>query len=125
MPDAFVPLSAKPVITEEPDRFVLKFEKVAPFPRARFLKFCAKIKVQSKDYGLMPFKMLGSQLYILDELCAGLSEGITVFVILKARQLGSSTFFLLLDLFWAFEHGGMLGVFLTHQEGSREDFRTA
>jgi hypothetical protein len=125
MPDSFVPLSAKPVITEEPDRFVLKYEKVAPFPRKRFLQFCWKIKVQSKDYGLISFKMLGSQLYILDEICAGLEEGITVFVILKARQLGSSTFFLLLDLFWAFEHGGLLGVFLTHQEGSREDFRTA
>ena len=125
MPDAFIPLSAKPVVTEEPDRFVLKFEKVAPFPRARFLKFASKIKVQSRDYGLMLFKMLGSQLYILDEICAGLEEGITVFVILKGRQLGSSTLFLLIDLFWAFEHGGLLGVFLTHQEGSREDFRTA
>jgi hypothetical protein len=125
MPDAFVPLSAKPAVAEEPDRFVLKFEKVAPFPRKRFLQWASKIKVRSKDYGLTPFKMLGSQLYILDEICAGLEEGITVFIIIKGRQMGSSTLFLLIDLFWGFEHSGLLGVIMVHEEKARDNFRTA
>ena len=75
----------------------------------------------------MPFKMLGSQFYILDEICAGLEEGLTKSSSSsKADSSGSSTLFLLIDLFWAFEHPGMLGVFLiAPREGSREDFRTA
>lgn len=97
--------------------------KVAPFPRARFLEFIKRLRVQTKDFGLIPLKLLGSQLYILDEIEKGLSEGITTFVILKARQLGSSTLFLAIDLFWAFEHQGLLGVFATHDEGSRDQFR--
>src|SRR5580698_10316734 len=122
---AHVPLKAEIEIRETPEAFVLTYEKVAPFPRARFLRFCSRLKVQSKDYGLVPFRMLGSQVYILDEIEKGLAEGVTTFVILKARQLGASTFFLVLDLFWAFEHKGLLGVFLTHQEQSRDDFRAA
>ena len=67
--------------------------------------------------------MLGSQIYILDEICAGLGQGVTTFVILKSRNLGASTFFLALDMFWAFEHAGMLGVFVTHEEAARDQFR--
>jgi hypothetical protein len=97
--------------------------EVAPFPRERFLRFIKALKIQSKDYGITPFKLLGSQLYILDGICAGLAEGITTFVILKSRQLGSSTFFLAIDLFWAFEHPGLSGSFATHTDQSRDQFR--
>ena len=97
--------------------------EIEPFPRERFLQFCAVLKIQSRDEGLIGFKLKGSQLYILDEICQGLLEGVTTFVILKARQLGASTFFLALDLFWAFEHKGILGVFATHEEASRDQFR--
>lgn len=97
--------------------------QVAPFPRDRFLKFCKRLKVLTKDFGLVPFEMIGTQTYILDELCAGLEEGITTFVFLKARQLGCTTFFLALDLFWAFEYKGLAGAFATHTEQSRDDFR--
>lgn len=119
-----VPLAAD-AADVEPDKFEVVYTAVAPFPRARFEEFCAKIKVQSKDYGLVPFKLLGSQRYILDEIERGLSEGITTFVILKARQLGASTFFLVLDQFWAFEHKGLLGVLIVHKEEARDDFRAA
>lgn len=97
--------------------------KVAKFPRTRFEKFCDKLMIQSKDAGLVAFQMLESQKYILDEICAGLDEGVCRFTILKSRQLGASTFFLALDLFWAFEHPGLNGVFVTHDEGSRDQFR--
>lgn len=95
---------------------------VKPFPKERFLKFIKELKIQSRDIGLAPLELLGSQIYVLDEICSGLEEGITTFVILKARQLGMSTFMLALDLFWAFEHSGMLGVMATHDEGSRDQF---
>ena len=97
--------------------------RVQPFPRERFLEFCGALRIQSKDIGLTPFEMLGSQIYILDEICAGLGQGVTTFVILKSRNLGASTFFLALDMFWAFEHAGMLGVFVTHEEAARDQFR--
>lgn len=87
------------------------------------MAFCEKLLIQSKDSGLVRFEMLESQRYILDEICAGIDEGVCRFVILKSRQLGASTFFLALDLFWAFEHAGMNGVFVTHDEGARDQFR--
>jgi hypothetical protein len=96
---------------------------VEKFPRERFLKFLGVLRIQSKDYGLIPFQLLGSQIYVLDEICKGIEEGITTFIILKARQLGMSTFLLALDLFWAMEHEGLLGVFCTHEEASRDQFR--
>jgi hypothetical protein len=97
--------------------------RVAPFPRERFLGFCKMLKVITKDYGMIPFEMLGSQLYVLDEICIGIAEGVTTFVILKSRQLGMTTFFIAVDLFWAFEHSGLAGAFATHTEQSRDQFR--
>ena len=122
--ESHVPLKAD-AAPEEPEKFVLVSGAVAPFPRARFLAFLKHLKVQSKDYGLVPFRLLGSQRWLLDELIRGLDEGITTFYILKNRQAGISTFLLALDLFWAFEYKGLLGVFITHEEGSRDDFRSA
>ena len=101
------------------------YSKVAPFPLDRFKFFLSKLKVQSKDYGLVPFQLLGSQIYILDQIVKGLEQGITTFIILKARQLGSTTFFLALDMFWAFEYKGLLGAFILHKEEARDDWRAA
>ena len=111
-------------ISEDDDAFVMEYVGVAPFPTQRFLEFLSHLKVQSKDFGLVPFKLLGSQRYLLKEIEIGLAAGITTFVILKARQLGISSFFLALDMFWAFAHKGLLGVFITHKEEARDDFRS-
>jgi hypothetical protein len=96
---------------------------VAPFPRARFEAFCSKLMIQTKDFGRIPMQLLGTQKYILDELCEGLAQGVTTFYILKARQLGSTSFFIALDLFWAMEHDGLLGAFVTHTDQSKAQFR--
>lgn len=96
---------------------------VAPFPKKRFMGFIKQLRVQTKDFGLQPLKLLGSQSYIIDEIEDGLSKGITTFVIVKARQLGSSSLLLAIDLFWAFEYGGLSGAFATHDDLSRELFR--
>ena len=124
MTDAHVPLKSEPP-PDEPEKFVLTSGTVSPFPRDKFVQFLRQLKVQSKDYGLVPFRLLGSQSYLLDELCKGLAQGITTFYVLKNRQAGISTFLLALDLFWAFNYKGLLGVFITHEEGSRDDFRAA
>jgi len=97
--------------------------KVAKFPRKRFLEWCKGLKINTKDFGITQFKLLGTQLYVLDEIEKGLKEGVSTFVILKARQLGMSTFFIALDLFWAFEHEGLSGAFATHTDQSKSLFR--
>src|SRR5215472_9061445 len=97
--------------------------QVAAFPRARFLEWCKGLRINTKDFGVVPFRLLGTQSYILEEIISGLEQGISTFVILKARQLGCSTFFIALDLFWAFEHGGLSGAFATHTDQSKELFR--
>lgn len=122
--DAHIPLKAE-LPPDEPEKFLLTSGAVSPFPRDKFVQFLRQLKVQSKDYGLVPFRLLGSQSYLLDELCKGLAQGITTFYVLKNRQAGISTFLLALDLFWAFNYKGLLGVFITHEEGSRDDFRAA
>jgi len=106
----------------KPKRLVPASE-VAPFPRDRLIKFLSKVRIQSKDYGLINFQLLGTQLYVLVRMEEAIARGITKFVILKARQLGMSTFFLGLDLFWAFENQGLLGAFVTHTEQSKAQFR--
>src|SRR5713226_3706817 len=96
---------------------------VAPFPRAKFETFISYLKVQSSDYGRQPFKLLGSQLYILNEVEKGIAEGITTFVVLKGRQQGATTLFIAIDMFYAFEHGGLLGTFILHEEKALAKWR--
>jgi hypothetical protein len=105
------------------NEFRTRTGKLAPFPEKRFEEFLRHCKVQTKEYGLQPLSLLGTQRYIYEEIVKGLKEGASTFVILKARQLGSSTFFLALDLFWAFEHAGMSGAFATHEDKSAQKFR--
>jgi hypothetical protein len=83
---------------------------VAPFPRDRFLKFLSMLKIQTKDFGMVPIQLLGTQTYVLDEMCAAIERGMT-------------TFFIALDLFWAFEHRGLLGSFVTHTDQAKAMFR--
>jgi hypothetical protein len=96
---------------------------VEPFPRAKFMAFLSRLKILTKDFGLVPMTLLGTQSYVLDEMCKAVASGITTFYILKARQLGMSTFFIALDLFWAMEHDGLLGAFVTHEDKSKAMFR--
>ena len=123
---AHVHLTAEPP-PDEIEKFELRSSAVAPFPRAKFIAFLeTPTKVQSKDYELVPFKLLGSQKYLLDEICRTLEQGITVIYILKNRQAGITTRFCWRWIYFeAFEHKGLLGVFITHEEGSRDDFRSA
>ncbi|HEX8799318.1 MAG TPA: hypothetical protein VF772_11925, partial [Terriglobales bacterium] len=85
--------------------------------------FLGQLKVASKDAGLVPFRLLGSQRYMIDEIARGLGEGISTFYCLKSRQVGSTTLCLALDMFWAFEHKGLLGTFVLHKEEARDDWR--
>ncbi|HWS65695.1 MAG TPA: hypothetical protein VN325_23295 [Steroidobacteraceae bacterium] len=97
--------------------------KVAPFPRKKFLDFCSHLRIQTKDFGMIPMQMLGTQSYVLDQICEAVDRGVTTILILKARQLGMTTFFIALDLFWAMEYSGLLGAFVTHTDQAKAFFR--
>jgi hypothetical protein len=108
------------------NRFVLPPQDgaVAPFPRAEFERFCSYSKIRSRDFvGAIDFKFLGTQTYIIDELEAGLSEGIWSFNFLKARQVGASQIFKMVDFFYAFKHSGLLGTFILHEEKALDKWR--
>jgi len=50
-----------------PPRATARWTARSPVSPRTFLEFCAALKIQSRDYGLIQFNLLGSQLYILDE----------------------------------------------------------
>jgi hypothetical protein len=97
--------------------------RVEPFPIDRFMLFLSRLKVQSKDAGMVPFRLLGTQQYMLDQIVAGIKDGVSTFIILKSRQIGSTTFWIAVDMFYAFEYKGLLGTFILHKEEARDDWR--
>ena len=95
------------------------------FDLKRFYNFCAQLRIESKEHGLVRMdKLLGSQTYVMDEIAKGLEEDMHFFVILKGRQMGISTISLALDLYWLFTHPGLQGTLTTHDEESRDMFRS-
>jgi hypothetical protein len=64
-----------------------------------------------------------SQKRILDEITAGMDAGIRKFLILKSRQLGSSTICEVLVIFWLAMHPRMKGAIVVDQDKTREAFR--
>ena len=93
------------------------------FDRAEFNRFCSNLKIDSKEFGTVPLRLLGTQIYALDEMERGLKEDIHDFYYLKARQLGISTLFWALDLYWIFTHRGLRGTLVTHDDETREEAR--
>jgi hypothetical protein len=88
-----------------------------------FLEFISYLTIDSKESGVGPLNLYGSQKRFLAEIIDGLDRDIHTFVNLKAMQLGISTISLAIDLFWLAVHPGMQGVLLTDTDGNRQKFR--
>lgn len=88
-----------------------------------FRGFIGNLTISSKETGLSKLKPYGSQRMFMKEVASGLDEGIRDFTILKARQLGISTYALTLDLFWLSAFPGTQGALVADNEGNREQFR--
>lgn len=97
--------------------------------RALLLKFIEQLKIVSREKTAavgetgIKLKLWRSQKMILDEITKGMDEGIRTFLILKSRQLGASTIFVVLDIFWLAFHPGMKGALVVDQDKTRDDFR--
>jgi len=95
------------------------------FDLQKFYKFCAQLKIESKEEGLIPLgKPLGTQTYVMQEIAKGLENDVHFFVILKGRQLGITTISLALDLYWQFTHPGWQGTLVADTEENRDMFRS-
>lgn len=93
----------------------------------KFFEFCANLKVSTKELGQITLDeqhLLGTQIYFIEEVANGLAEGVHDFVVLKGRQVSISTICLALDLYWCGMHGGISGAFVTHDEDTKNLFRT-
>lgn len=95
------------------------------FDVAEFKAFCSDLKIDTKEKGICSLgeAWSGTQEYFLQELAAGLAEGIHYFVVLKGRQVMITTICLALDLYWASKYSGMQGTLITDTEENRDMFR--
>ena len=95
------------------------------FDLQKFYKFCAELKIETKEEGLKKMgKLLGTQTYVMEEINKGLKDDVHFFVILKGRQLGITTVSLALDLYWQFTHPGWQGTLVSDTEENRDMFRS-
>jgi hypothetical protein len=99
--------------------------KPAPiaFDIQNFWAFCLKLKISTKEYGVIQLRPTTTQVYLVNEIAKGLSEGIHQFCVLKCRQAMASTICLALDLYWAFKHEGTTGLIIVDQDSRRISFR--
>lgn len=94
------------------------------FKLQNFWRFCDHIQVNTKELGTINLRRrFGTQRWVMHEIARGLEEGVHDFTNLKCRQIGLSTIFLALDLYWVFKHPGINGSIVTHNEGAHNDFR--
>lgn len=95
------------------------------FDLQKFYRFCAQLRIEAKEKGLIRMDhLLGTQTYVMEEVAKGLADDIHFFVILKGRQLGITTVSLALDLYWHFLHPGLQGTLTTDTEENRDMFRS-
>jgi len=95
------------------------------FDLKQFYNFCSQLKIETKEHGLKKMdKLLGTQIYTMNEIAKGLEDDIHFFVILKGRQLGITTISLALDLYWHFLNPGLQGTLTTDTEENRDMFRS-
>jgi hypothetical protein len=95
------------------------------FDLKSFYRFCNALKIDTKEQGELYLgkSLLGTQTMLVNEIAAGMEEGIRNFVTLKCRQIGISTVSLAFDLFWIFKYRAISGALVTHDEPSRDQFR--
>lgn len=95
---------------------------------ACFLEFVGNMTISSKELdAAKPVPLLdvlySAQYRFLEEVAAGLDQGVRDFKNLKSRQLGISTVCLALDVFWASVHDRLQGAIITDTDGNRDKFR--
>lgn len=118
------PPQAAPVLLQSPPALIPSATTQTQW-LAMFLDFINHLTIESKETGqtILGQHLWGSQRRALISLSEGMDVGIRDFTYLKSRQLGETTLFLGVDLFWLFLHPGIHGVLVIDDEGNRDKFR--
>lgn len=87
-------------------------------------RFCSALKIDSKDDGIVPLKLWGTQRYFIDEMCKGINDGVRHFYCLKFRQGGITTVGNAFDLYWLFTHPGLQGTCVYEKDQTRDHNRS-
>lgn len=98
----------------------------AEFDLKTFYRFCNSLRIDTKEKGEITLgkSLMGTQKFVINEIAAGMEAGTRNFVTLKCRQIGISTISLAFDMFWIFKHRGLTGALVTHDDPSRDQFRS-
>lgn len=83
--------------------------------RKVYADFTENFEIDSKEFGRTKLHLWGTQTYVLDEMAAGMDDGIRFFVIPKGRQYGVTTSIVPLDVLWALTHPGIEGAIIGHK----------
>src|SRR6266403_1649945 len=119
-----MPVEGYSPLDEDPIDDVPVVDDTPVFDPGKFEKFCGRLKIDSKELGLIRLTFLGSQRYLVTRIAEALAAGIHTFVILKGRQIGISTVLLALDIYWMFKCKGLQGAIVTDSDENREVFRS-
>jgi hypothetical protein len=90
-----------------------------------FKQYLKNLRIQSKhaeddpDGSGIELKLWTSQSRVLEEVCAGLEDGVHTFYILKSRQLGVTTITLAILLFWLALHPNTIGCLAADSEKNK------
>lgn len=93
-----------------------------------FLEFLEELRISSKEVSSsdargVKLNLWGSQRLALESVCAGMEVGIRDFMFLKSRQLGITTIFLAIDVFWMAMFPNTTGALVTESAENRKKFR--
>jgi hypothetical protein len=97
--------------------------------RQLLTRFIAELRIVSREENAeigeagTKLQLWNSQTRLLDEMTAGMEEGIRRFYVLKSRQLGSTTIFVVIALFWHASKPRMKGAMVFDQDKTRDEFR--
>ncbi|THA00490.1 hypothetical protein D3M79_04170 [Rodentibacter pneumotropicus] len=85
-----------------------------------FAYYC--LKIRTKTNGIVPFKLNSVQLDLLDKFYEQMKiNGRGRFIVLKARQMGLSTFIGALYYWWTIYHRGTKSLVLTHLDSATKE----
>jgi hypothetical protein len=76
--------------------------------------FQSRFEIDSKESGRVVMKPWGTQSYFVDQLAAGMDEGIRFFIGGKGRQYGITTQMIPIDVLWCLVHPGIDGAIIAN-----------
>lgn len=80
------------------------------------------LKIRTKNNGVVAFKLNSVQLDLLDKFYTQMEmKGRVRFIVLKARQMGVSTFIEALLYWWTIYHRGVKSLVLTHKDSATKE----